>query len=225
MTIAERIADSLKSAIIKGRFRPGDTLPSERELAEKYGVNRSSVREAVKRLQGWGLVQVKHGGSTRVRDFLLGKGLELLPSLVEVGQVDPSVLREVHELRGMLLGWCAEQAAERATAEQVSKLEAMVAQMEKAKAKPKTLQVLDYEFFEQLVGSTGNRLLEVFSQLVREVYLRAPERFVGLYRRGVFDLTLHQRAVAAIRQRNARPAGEAMREHAATAMRTYAEAH
>src|SRR5205814_23916 len=131
-----------KAAIMKGRFRPGDALPSERELAEKYEVNRSSVREAVKRLQGWGLVQVRHGGATRVRDFLLGAGLEMLPTLVEVGKVEPGILRELHEIRGMLLGWCAERAAVLADGEGVERLSALVEQMEEPKAKPAALQVL-----------------------------------------------------------------------------------
>lgn len=221
MTVAERIADQLKTAIIKGRFRPGDPLPSERELAEKYEVNRSSVREAVKRLQGWGLVQVKHGGATKVRDFLLGAGLEMLPALIEVGKVEPGILRELHELRGMLLGWCAERAAVLADADGVERLAALVEKMDDAK--PAALQVLDYDFFEALVQLTGNRLLAVFSNLVRDVYLRAPDRFLGLYKKGVFDASLHRKAVLAIRAKNARAAGDAMRAHAATALRTVEE--
>lgn len=218
MTVAERIADSLKIAIMKGRFRPGDALPSERELAEKYEVNRSSVREAVKRLQGWGLVQVKHGGATRVRDFLLGAGLEMLPALVELGKVDAGILRELHELRGMLYGWCAERAAVLADADAIDKLNALVWEMEDAKAKPPELQVRDYDFFELLVQITGNRLLVVFSNLVRDVYLRSPERFLPLYKKGVFDPSLHRKAVTAIRAKNPRAAGDAMRAHAASAL-------
>jgi GntR family transcriptional repressor for pyruvate dehydrogenase complex len=223
MTVAEKIADSLKAAIMKGRFRPGDALPSERELAEKYEVNRSSVREAVKRLQGWGLVQVRHGGATKVRDFILGAGLEMLPSLVEVGQVEPGILRELHEIRGMLLGWCAERAAVLADADGVARLAELASAMEDPKAKPQALQVLDYDFFEALVGLTGNRLLAVFAKLVRDVYLRAPERFLPLYKRGVFDPSLHKKAVRAIRAKDSRGAGDAMRAHAATALRTVEE--
>ena len=218
MTVAERIADSLKSAIMKGRLRPGDALPSERELAEKYEVNRSSVREAVKRLQGWGLVQVKHGGATRVRDFLIGAGLEVLPALVELGRVDPGILRELHELRGMLYGWCAERAAVLADAAALERLSGLVEKLEDPKTKPQALQVLDYDFFEALVQISGNRLLVVFSNLVRDFYLRAPERFLSLYKKGVFDPSLHRKALDAIRAHAARAAGDAMRAHAATAL-------
>ncbi len=48
--VPEQIATKLRNAIMLGRLRPGDALPSERELAEQYDVNRSSIREAMKRL-------------------------------------------------------------------------------------------------------------------------------------------------------------------------------
>ncbi len=64
--VADRLAASLRTSIVRGRLRPGDPLPSERELADQYEVNRSSVREAMKRLEAWGLVKIRHGGATRV---------------------------------------------------------------------------------------------------------------------------------------------------------------
>jgi DNA-binding FadR family transcriptional regulator len=216
--VAERIADSLKQSIVRGRLQPGDALPSERDLAEKYEVNRSSIREAVKRLQGWGLVQVKHGGATRVRDFLLSAGVEMLPSLVGVGSVEPGILRDLHEIRGMLLGWTAERAAVLADGASLQRLETLVRAMEAAKARPAALQELDYDFFDALVQISGNRLLGLFSNVVRDVYMKTPERFLGLYARGVFDPAHHRRALEGIRAKNPRAAGDAMRAHAATAM-------
>lgn len=219
--VAERIAESLKGAIVKGRLRPGDALPSERELAEKYDVNRSSVREAVRRLEAWGLVQVRHGGATRVTDFLLSAGMDMLPSLVEVGaKVDPIILRDLHDIRAMLLGWCAERAALQADPSSLQRLEELARGMADPKARPATLQELDYEFFEELVRISGNRILLLVSNVVRDVYLRGKERFAALYARGVFDPVHHRRAVEAIRSRDARAAGDAMRAHAATALRT-----
>jgi DNA-binding FadR family transcriptional regulator len=68
------------------------------------------------------------------------------------------------------------------------------------------------------VKITGNRLLGLFSNLVREVYLKAPGRFLPLYGKMIFDAAHHRRALEAIRARNARAAGDAMRAHAATAL-------
>lgn len=219
--VAERIAEQLKAAIVKGRFRPGDALPSERDLAEKYDVNRSSVREAVRRLEAWGLVQVRHGGATRVTDYLLSAGMEMLPSLVEVGgKVDPDILRDLHDIRGMLLGWCAERAAQLADAASLARLDELARGMADPRAKSEKLQELDYDFFEELVRISGNRILLLVSNVVRDVYLKGRARFAPLYAKGVFDPSHHQRAVEAIRVRDGRAAGEAMRAHAATALKT-----
>jgi DNA-binding FadR family transcriptional regulator len=217
--VATRIADALRTAILGGKLGPGEPLPSERELAEKYDVNRSSVREALLRLEAWGLVEIRQGGATRVRDFLLSAGLDLLPHVLEVGaRLDPRVLGDVHEIRGMLLGWCAEQAATRADPSSVARLEVLVRRMSEPGVKPKTLQELDYDFFEALVAVTGNRILLLLSNVVRDVYMRGRDRFSGLYAKGVFDASHHRRAVQAIRKGDGAAAAAAMRAHAATAL-------
>ncbi len=214
--VADRLADTLRAAIVKGRLLPGEALPSERELAEHYAVNRSSVREAVKRLDAWGLVQVRHGGATRVRDFLLSAGIDLLPHLVEAsGNVDPDVLNDLHEVRAMLLGHCAEDAARKADPASVARLEELVRKM--AGARPVALQELDYEFFQQLVAITGNRVLALFANVVRDVYMAGRDRFLPLYDPSRFTLEHHIAAVAAIRARDPAGAGAAMRTFARSA--------
>lgn len=217
--IAERIARTLRASIVKGRLQPGEALPSERELAAKYEVNRSSVREAMKRLEGWGLVTIRHGGATRVADGLLDAGLSLVPELLEAGgELGEGILRDLHELRGLLLGWSAEQAAQKADGASIARLEALARALAEPRQKPAALQALDYDFFEQLVLIAGNQLLVLFTKLVRDIYFRAPERFLPLYRPEVFDPGLHRACVAAIRARDVKAAGEAMRAHAATAL-------
>ena len=217
--IAERIARTLRASIVKGRLQPGEALPSERVLAEKYDVNRSSVREAMKRLEGWGLVTIRQGGATRVAEVLLDAGMSLLPELLEAGgELGLGVLHDLHELRGLLLGWSAEQAALKADAASVARLDAIARSLAEPRQKAAALQALDYDFFEQLVLISGNQLLLLFSKIVRDIYFRAPERFLPMYRAGVFEPEHHRRAVAAIRSKDQRAAGDAMRAHAASAM-------
>lgn len=219
--VGQRIARALRKAIVRGQLKPGDALPSERELAVKYEVNRSSIREAMTRLETWGLVRIRQGGATRVSETLLNAGLELLPHLVAAGgEVDPAILGDLHEIRGMLLGWCAEQAAKKADASSITRLDLLVRRMVLACGKPAVLQELDYDFFQALVDISGNRVLGLFSNVVRDVYLQGRERFLGMYESGVFDVAHHQRAVEAIRARKPKAAFEAMRAHAATALMT-----
>ena len=81
-------------------MQPGDPLPSERRLAEVLGVSRPAVREALKQLTAAGLVEIRQGDATTVRDFRRHAGLDLLPRLlVRNGELDPAVVRSILETR------------------------------------------------------------------------------------------------------------------------------
>lgn len=214
LKVAEQIADTLRDAILTGRFGPGDPLPSERELAEQLEVNRSTVREALTRLEARGLVEIRHGGGARVQDFLTTAGLYVLPWLVRPAvDLDAALLRDLMELRVVLLGWTGRRAAERADLAGVRTLRAALARVEAA-ADADALRTADFDFFEALVGLTGNRVLAMLAHAVRRVYLENGALFAALYEPDAFDAALHRAAVDAV------AAGDA--EAAATAMTAYA---
>lgn len=66
---ADTIAENLRAQILNGKYAPGERLPSERELAERLAVNRSSVREALKQLEQLGMITIRRGGGARVLPF------------------------------------------------------------------------------------------------------------------------------------------------------------
>lgn len=66
-TLSQLVLESIQESIRSGEFRPGEALPSERELAERYGVGKSSIREAVKMLQVLGVVETAQGRGTYLR--------------------------------------------------------------------------------------------------------------------------------------------------------------
>jgi GntR family transcriptional repressor for pyruvate dehydrogenase complex len=100
--------------VLSGEMQPGETLPSERRLAEVLEVSRPAVREALKRLTAAGLVEVRQGEATTVRDFRRHAGLDLLPRLlIRAGELDFSVVRSILETRLHNGPKVAELAAER----------------------------------------------------------------------------------------------------------------
>lgn len=222
--VAEELASSLREQIVDGEIGAGDALPSERELAAKFEVNRSSVREALHRLEAVGLIEMKHGGATRVRDVLVSAGLHLLPFLVaRGGRLDPAWLRDVLEVRVMFLSWCGEQAARRASADDVERLEAIAHELVEVhsgqrRGGAKALMSLDWDFFAALVAVTQNRVLALLTNVVREVHTRDPARFKALYEGDAFDPRHLTRAVEAVRKRDAPAAAAAMRAHGESAL-------
>jgi DNA-binding FadR family transcriptional regulator len=100
--LSEQVYRRLLNAILADEFVEG-ILPSERELAATFEVNRHAVREALKRLQQARLVEVSQGGSTRVLDYRTEGRLDLLAELlVRAGQVDWKVARSALEMRASI---------------------------------------------------------------------------------------------------------------------------
>lgn len=122
--VSEAVFEELRAAILGGRYAVGDALAAERVLAEQFAVNRHAVREALKRLQQAGLVEVRHGGATRVLDWRASGGLELLAHVPFAGErgAGPALLRSVVEARRCIGIDVARLAAVRATAAQVAAL-------------------------------------------------------------------------------------------------------
>jgi GntR family transcriptional regulator, transcriptional repressor for pyruvate dehydrogenase complex len=99
-SVPEDVFEQIVSEVLSGEMQPGETLPSERRLAEVLGVSRPAVREALKRLTAAGLVEIRQGDATTVRDFRRHAGLDLLPRLLlRAGELDLSVVRSILETR------------------------------------------------------------------------------------------------------------------------------
>ena len=99
-SVPEDVFEQIVAEVLNGDMQPGEALPSERRLAEVLGVSRPAVREALKRLTEVGLVEVRQGDATTVRDFRRHAGLDLLPRLlIRAGEVDVSVVRSILETR------------------------------------------------------------------------------------------------------------------------------
>src|ERR1700739_2350998 len=97
-SVPEDLFDQIVAEVLSGQMRPGESLPSERRLAEVLGVSRPAAREALQRLAAAGLVDGRHGDSTTVRDFRRHAGLDLLPCLLlRAGELDLTVARSVLE--------------------------------------------------------------------------------------------------------------------------------
>lgn len=110
----EVIANSLTRDILSGRRRPGERLPSERDLAARFDVNRGAIREAVKTLQQLGIVDVQPGGA-RVA-AVEEASFDVIGKLLEVHDVpDPELVTQVLQVIGALFKLAAETAIEQAS--------------------------------------------------------------------------------------------------------------
>ncbi|MER5598714.1 FCD domain-containing protein [Streptomyces sp. NPDC002265] len=174
-TIVDALEKRLREDILAERHPAGSYLPPERELAEGFGVTRTSLKHAFGRLTHAGLLETRHGVGTRVRDFLRLGGADLLPMLV---LHSPDWIGEVFEVRrsiGMLI---AERAAARATAAQVAELRLLLAAVGDA-AGGEPVQLADVEVHRALARATGNRVYVLLTNTLFNAYLPVRAALVG----------------------------------------------
>ncbi|HXH02306.1 MAG TPA: FCD domain-containing protein [Candidatus Competibacteraceae bacterium] len=110
--IPDMVVHQLEATILEGIFKPGDRLPPERELSERFHVSRPSLREAIKKLEARGLVQTRRGGGTYVTRLL---DTSFTQPLAELFQSHPETLWDLLEMRQALEGVAAYYAALRRT--------------------------------------------------------------------------------------------------------------
>jgi GntR family transcriptional repressor for pyruvate dehydrogenase complex len=123
--IHQDVAEQLRDAILDGRFAAGEKLPPERELADEFQVNRTSVREAIKVLEGLGLVKVRQGDGATVQP-LVDASFDVLPPMIfHGGRLDATLLADLGEVMIPLLVEMGRLAIERHTAEQIEALRAL----------------------------------------------------------------------------------------------------
>jgi GntR family transcriptional repressor for pyruvate dehydrogenase complex len=169
-SVPEEVFEQIATDVLSGEMQPGEALPSERRLAEVLGVSRPAVREGLKRLSAAGLVEVRHGDVTTVRDFRRHAGLDLLPRLLfRNGDLDVSVVRSVLEARLRIGPKVAELAAERHGPELAELLEDSLRAMG-AEEDPIEWQRHVLKFWDQVVDSTGSIVFRLMYNAFRAAY-------------------------------------------------------
>ena len=115
--ISTKIAEQIKSLIVKGELKPGDVLPPERELVKVFKVSRASLREALKSLTGMGFLEITQTHRTIVKSLAAGRITEPLDQLIKE---DIHTVFELIEVRKAIETWNAYYAAVRAGDEDVA---------------------------------------------------------------------------------------------------------
>ena len=195
--VAERVVDALRSYIAENELAPGDKLPPERVFLERLGVSRSSLREAVRVLSTLGMIEVRHGDGMYV-----GAG---------VGQSEGALFdaREENALRNLVetrLGIelaAVTAAAQRATEEDIERLETLIDTHARALESDASDTWTPLEFELALIETTGNAWLYEVEVMLRDAWLSLSGGLRATVSRHSEWLAEHRAIVASIRSRNA----------------------
>jgi GntR family transcriptional repressor for pyruvate dehydrogenase complex len=208
--IYEEIIRQVKHMIGEGRLKSGDQLPPERDLAEKFVVSRTSVREALRALESLGLVEIRPGEGTFVREVSVETLIEPL-ALVMASQ--RAALSELFEARRLLEPSIAALAARRATPDEISEMERILEEQSKEVAGGRTGLSQDAAFHSAIGVAAHNRAVTRIAHAVMDLLAQIREESLNTPGRPNRSHEDHRRILAAIAARDPAAATQAMLDH------------
>ncbi len=213
--LSEEIVDQIKELISRGDLRPGQRIPSERELASFLGVSRPSVREAIMVLEAMGFLESRQGGGTYVRSLADVTMADPLANMVE--RRDPRMLHALTEVRIGLETWSAYLAAKRAEDSEIERLRELYAIMVEQAASGGWDAEIDAEFHLTITAASHNTLqihvLDTIQSLFQTTIMVALSEFYT--KEGYIELLLnhHREIMEAIADHDPERARDRMMEH------------
>jgi len=211
-SIPDDVFEQLLDSVVGGGVAPGETLLSERRMAEALGVSRPAVREALNRIAAMGLVDVRQGGATVVNDLRRRGGLDLLPRLlVRRGEIDLAVARSILEARLWNGPKVAELAAQRAPDETADALDDVVATLA-ADDDPVRRQRIALDFWDLLVDAADSITFRLMFNTLRASYEPMLDALAVVMAAEVSETDRYRAIVDAVRRRD--PQGAFTAAHA-----------
>lgn len=212
-SLAAQVARDMGRRIVSRAYAPGDLVDDERMLAEHYQVSRSVVRDAVKILVGKGLLEVRRGIGTKVRSRAhWGLLDDDVLAWYQSAPPDRDVLRQLVEIRRAIEPRASRWAAERATEEQLGRIEAAVDRMAAEKGAIENFVVADAQFHRSVIRAANNEFVAamegvIFSALLSSIRLTNRDP-----RENEDSVPFHREVFLAIRDRKGSKAEQVM-EH------------
>jgi GntR family transcriptional repressor for pyruvate dehydrogenase complex len=171
--VSDEIINQVKNLISEGKLKPGDRLPPERELIKEFGVSRPSLREALNSLAAMGFLEVQQAKRTFVKSMTSGRIQDPLSLLIKT---DTQKIFDLIEVMKAMEAWGGFHAAQRATEEDIKRLEEIIVEMRKAFDEGRSWEKQDADFHLAMAQATHNtiqtHIMSTIYDLLRESVAR-----------------------------------------------------
>lgn len=207
--VYELVAERLSALIAERGLRPGDPLPTERELMQTFRVGRSSVREALRMLESRGIIRASGTGAFGVAEYAnpLSQSLHFLVSLEEASLV------EIYEVRQILEVEAAGLAAARRTDGDLRQMAEAIEEMVDGLSSQDRYITADLRFHLAVAAASRNRVALRMMHAIRDLLHRALAQIYHVPGSPARSITQHRLILEAIGAQDAEAARMAMRDH------------
>ncbi len=217
--MTEQVVIQVREMIQQGKLKPGDRLPSERELAKRLGISRASLRAGLRFLAAIGVLTSRHGSGTYIAagpPALDSEPLNMLAAL------HGFTTEKMFEARRLVEVAVAGLAAENATDDHLRIMADEIAETYAALDNPQEYVVHDFGFHRAVAAASGNPILATFMEMVADILYQRRCKTIDRSRDLRESVEMHHKIYHAIRARNANKARAAMSEHLILAERALA---
>jgi len=208
------VVDSVRQQLIEqlryGKLKPGSQLPSEKDLGATMGVSRPALREAIHTLVGEGLLEIRRGHGTFVKEPTSSSAIqaEVLSLLLL-----PEDLQEIQDARRLIEPEIAAQAAILASDDELDALEALLDEMERIARAGESIFETAWGFHRELARVAGNKTIAKIVDILYEAIRVAERPLYDLHFDPLEDIQEHRSLLEVIKQRDANRAYQAMINH------------
>jgi GntR family transcriptional repressor for pyruvate dehydrogenase complex len=208
--IHEEVVTQVHDLIRQGKFKAGDQLPAERELAETFKVSRTSVREALRALETQGLIISRTGMGNFVVDLPIES---LVAPLAKLLIQEKDALADIFEMRKLIEPRIASLAAQRATHRDIERMKRILATQKDAVDRGETGVEADAEFHFAIARATHNQALEKLVSGLMELLSHSREESLQPPDRRTASIEAHRAIFSAIEQHDSRRSQKTMLHH------------
>ena len=209
-SLVDDIAAELRQMIVGGQLQPGEFLPPQRDLAARFGVGASTIREAVQTLIAVGLLQSHPGKGTWVRE---DSGIGLIHPEAVRARLGELNARSLAEARSVVEVALSEFAAARATDDDLSRIRAAMAAMRENAADMPAFIRADFEFHLAIADAGHNELLAQFYHLTRTLFKEVSYELISLPTVQEESVEIQAAVLKAIEAHDPRAARQAAEAH------------
>lgn len=209
--LSDNLAQTIGSFITNNRFAAGDRLPSIIELSRLFGVGPPTLREAIKKLETYGVVRVKHGSGIYVSDN--HSRLFISNPTVLKGLPVKKVLLDLIDARLSLEMQTVSLAARNISPEHIQKMENLLMKEEESSGNDDLLNQTNISFHLEIAAASGNVVLHQMLSVLLSVYRDEQQFLSKLYRSSEQEHCQHLKIYEALRSKNKKLAPERMKNH------------